>query len=396
MTENLHGSMTRREMLTGLAGGVSAIAFPGVLRTAGAAEPMRMGTFFSLSGPASLFGPTQTACNALAVAEINAAGGILGRQVDIVPGDGGAPPGEAAKTAVRMVLQDKVDVIVGSHDSAVRQALVGALKGKVPYVYTPLYEGGECAYNTYVPADTPQQQIKPSLNALAEMTGARRYYLIGNDYVWPQQSNAAAKGYIAELGGEVVGEEYAPLGPGNKFDDAVTRIKAAAPDLVLITLVGGDNVNFNRAFAGFGLDRSVKRLSLLLEELTLMGIGAENSGGLYSCMSYFAAVDSPENEAFKKRYAEAMGSDAPPLSMIGVDAYSGTNCAAALIDRAGSTEATALMAASEGLAYRTAEGTATMTRRHVNKNMYLAECKGAEFEIVRTFEQVEHGETCTV
>ena len=395
MKTSLGRPISRREWLMGLAGGISAFTFPGAIRTALAADPIRMGTFFSLSGPASLFGPTQTACNALAVAEINAAGGILGRQVEVVPGDGGAPPAEAAKTAVRMLLKDKVDVIVGSHDSAVRQALVGALKGKVPYVYTPLYEGGECAYNTYVPADTPQQQIKPSLEALAEMTGARKYYLIGNDYVWPQQSNTAAKGYIADLGGEVVGEEYAPLGPGNKFDDAVTRIKAAAPDLVLITLVGGDNVNFNRTFAGFGLDKSITRLSLLLEELTLMGIGAENSGGLHSCMSYFAAVESPENAAFKKRYAEAMGADAPPLSMIGVDAYSGTNCAAALINKAGSTDATALMAASEGLEYRTADGAGTMTSRHVNKNMYLAECKGAEFEIVRTFEQVEHGETCT-
>ena len=387
--------MTRRSMLMGLAGGVSALALPGSMRTAYAADPVRMGTFFSLSGPASLFGPTQTACNALAVAEINAAGGILGRQVEVVAGDGGAPPAEAAKTAVRMLLRDKVDLIVGSHDSAVRQALVGALKGKVPYIYTPLYEGGECAYNTYVPADTPQQQIKPSLNALTEMTGARKFYLIGNDYVWPQKSNAAAKAYIAELGGEVIGEEYAPLGPGNKFDDAVTRIKAAAPDLVLITLVGGDNVNFNRTFAGFGLDKSMKRLSLLLEELTLQGIGAENSGGLYSCMSYFTAVESPANETFKKRYADSMGADAPPLSMIGVDAYSGTNCAAALLNKAGSNDAEAVMAASQGLEYRTATGTGTMTNRHVNKTMYLAECKGAEFDIIRTFEQVEHGEACT-
>ena len=357
MTTN-YERMTRRSMLMGLAGGVSALALPGAIRTAHAAGAVRMGTFFSLSGPASLFGPTQTACNALAVAEINAAGGIFGRQVEVVAGDGGAPPAEAAKTAVRMLLQDKVDVIVGSHDSAVRQALVGALKGKVPYVYTPLYEGGECAYNTYVPADTPPQQIRPSLDALAEMTGARKFYLIGNDYVWPQKSNEAARGYIAELGGEVVGEEYAPLGPGNKFDDAVTRIKAAAPDLVLVTLVGGDNVNFNRTFAGFGLDKSIGRLSLLLEELTLQGIGAENSVGLYSCMSYFTAVESPENEAFKTRYSAAV------------------------------------MAASEGLQYRTATGTGVMTNRHVNKDMYLAQCRGAEFEIVRTFEQVEHGEIC--
>ena len=387
------GNATRREILAGLAGGASMLALPG--GTAGAAEPVRMGTFFSLSGPASLFGPTQTACNALAVDEVNAAGGIFGRKVEIVSGDGGAPPAEAAKSAVRMLLKDKVDLIVGSHDSAVRQAIVGALKGKVPYVYTPLYEGGECAYNTYVTADTPQQQIKPSLNALAGMFGLRKFYLIGNDYVWPRQSNARAKEYIAALGGEVVGEEYAPLGAGNKFDDAITRIKAAAPDLVLITLVGGDNVNFNRTFAGFGLDKSTRRLSLLCEELTLQGIGAEHSAGLYSCMSYFAVVDSPANAAFKKRYAQKMGSKAPPLSMIGVDAYSGTHCAAALLNKAGSNAAAAVMKASEGLQYKTASGTGTMINRHVAKSMYLAECEGTQFRIIRTFDDVGHGETCS-
>ncbi len=392
---NIIKPVSRRQVLAGVAAGASLTALPSWVRPAKAAEPIRMGTFFSLSGPASLFGPTQTACNALAVQELNAAGGILGRPVEIVSGDGGAPPAEAAKTAVRMMLQDKVDLIVGSHDSAVRQALVGAIKGKVPYIYTPLYEGGECAFNTYVPADTPPQQIKPSLTALTEMFSLKKVYLIGNDYVWPQNSNARAKEYIAELGGEVVGEEYAPLGPGNKFDDAVTRIKSAAPDLVLITLVGGDNINFNRAFAGFGLDKSIKRLSLLCEELTLMGIGEESSAGLYSCMSYFTAVDTPENVAFKERYAEMAGGDAPPLSMIGVDAYSGTHCAAALIEKAGSNAADAVMAAADGLTYQTATGTGSMTDRHVTKDMYLAECKGTAFEIIQTFEQVEHGETCS-
>ncbi len=153
------------------------------------------------SGP-----PHGHALAALAVEEINAAGGVLRRPIEIIAGDGGTSPAEAAKTAVRMLLQDKVEMVVESHDSAVN------------------------------------------------------------------------------LGGEVVGEEYAPIGPGNKFDDAVTRIKTAEPDLVLITLIGGDNIN--RTFAGFRLDSSIKRLSLLLEDLTLQGIGAESTNGLYSSMSY--------------------------------------------------------------------------------------------------------------
>jgi ABC-type branched-subunit amino acid transport system substrate-binding protein len=353
-----------------------------------------MGTFIQLSGPASLLGPTQTAGTALAVDEINGNGGILGRQVEIVPGDGGASPAEAAKTAVKMMLRDNVDMIVGTHDSAVRQAIVGALKGQIPYVYTPLYEGGECAFNTYVTGDTPPQQIKPALTRLTEMIGAKKFYLIGNDYVWPQQSNARAKEYIAALGGEVLGEEYAPFGPGNKFDDAVTRIRAVEPDIVLITLVGGDNINFNRTFAGFGLDKSIKRLSLLLEELILGGIGAESSAGLFSSMSYFTTVDTPENNSFKSRYAAKFGADAPPLST--PFAYSGANFGAALVNAAGGFEADALMAASENLTYKTATGIGTMSNRHVAKDMYLAECIGTTFKVLNTFTNVDHGETCSI
>ncbi len=389
--------LSRRHLLAGAAGVASILAAPAFIRSSYAADNFKLGTFFSLSGPASLFGPTQTACAALAVDNVNAKNGILKKQVEIISGDGGLPPADAAKIAVRMMLRDKVDAIVGSHDSAVRQAIVGALKGKIPYIYTPLYEGGECAPNTYVTADTPRQQIEPSLNYLDDKFKTKKIYLIGNDYVWPQKSNEYAKRHIAELGGEIVGEEYAPLGPGNKFDDAVTRIKAAAPDLVLITLVGGDNINFNRTFAGFGLDKSIKRLSLLCEELTLGGIGAENSSGLYSCMSYFTTVNTRQNKKFQAEYSKKFGSEAPPLSMLGADAYSGVNFLASLVNKAGSTKAKDLMKTSEGVKYETAtDNNSRMSNRHVVKNMYLAECEGVTFNVVKTFSRVFHGESCSV
>ena len=92
---------------------------------------------------------------------------------------------------------------------------------------------------------------------------AKSVYLIGDDYVWPRKCNEQAKKYIADNGGKVVAEEYVPFGAPNKFEEIVTRIKSAKPDMVLITLVGADNVNFNRTFAGFGLDKDIARLSLL-------------------------------------------------------------------------------------------------------------------------------------
>ncbi len=364
------------------------------MRGARAADEFKIGLFIALSGPASLFGPTQQASAELAVEEVNKAGGIMGRQIKLIPTDGGGPPANSAKSAVRLMLDDKVDLLIGSHDSATRQALVATIKGKVPYIYTPVYEGGECSFDTYVIADTPEQQIRPSVTWMMKERNAKNFYLIGDDYVWPRKSNEHAKKYIAENGGKVVNEEYVPFGAPNKFEEAVTRIKSAKPDAVLITLVGADNVNFNRTFAGFGLDKEIARLSLLLEENTLKGIGAESSNNLYSCMSYYANAPGDANKKFKAAYFGKFGDKAPQLSIIGTDCYAGVKCAKALVEKAGGTNARKMMTASNGLAFDSAAGRWTMYGQHVDKTMYIASCKGTEFEIIKTIERVKHGEAC--
>jgi len=388
-------SANRRGFLAGAAGAATLAMAPSILRPALAASDIKIGLFIALSGPASLFGPTQKASAELAAEEINKAGGIMGRQIKLFPTDAGGPPADSTKSAVRLMLEEKVDLFIGSHDSATREALVATIKGKVPYIYTPVYEGGECSFNTYVLADTPEQQIHPSIDWLAKERKIKSYYMIGNDYVWPRKSNEHAKKYIAANKGKVIGEEYVPLGAPNKFEEVVTRIKAAKPDGVLVTLVGADNVNFNRTFAGFGLDKDIARLSLLLEENTLLGIGAESSKNLYSCMSYFANIPVPANQKFKAAYKAKFGDKAPQLSIIGVDCYAGVKFAKALVEKAGGTNARKCMAASEGLSVESASGRWTMHRRHVDKNMFLVDCQGTEFHVLKTFNAVKHGETCS-
>ena len=386
--------LTRRTVLGATAGGVAFGTLPGLIRPAAAADEFKIGLFIALSGPASLFGPTQKASAELATEEINKAGGILGRQIKLIPTDAGGPPAESTKSAVRLMLEEKVDMLVGSHDSATREALVGTIKGKVPYIYTPVYEGGECAFNTYVIADTPEQQIRPSVAFMMKDRGAKSVYLIGDDYVWPRKCNEQAKKYIADNGGKVVAEEYVPFGAPNKFEEIVTRIKSAKPDMVLITLVGADNVNFNRTFAGFGLDKDIARLSLLLEENTLLGIGPDASNNLFSSMSYYANAPGEANKKFKAAYFAKFGDKAPQLGLIGADCYGGVYCAHALATKAGGTDAKKCMAASEGLSFPTAAGTVTMRGRHVDKTMYLATCKGTEFDIIKTFADVKSGDEC--
>lgn len=390
-------TLTRRTLLGAAAGGAALSFAPGLIRHAAAAsKEFRIGVFVPLSGPASLFGPGNRAAAELGADEANKKGGILGRQIKLYVADAGGPPADTAKSAVRMMLEDDIDLAIGSHDSATMEALVSTFKGKIPYVYTPVYQGDECAFNVYCLGETPAQQVGPGLKWLTEKKHAKTYYLIGDDYVWPRKTNEAAKKFIAEDGGKVIGEEYVPFGAPNKFEQSVTRIKGAKPDVVLITLVGADNVNFNRTFAGFGLDKSMTRFSLLLEAHTLEGIGAEASKDLYSCMDYFAEINTPDNEAFKKAYFAKFGAKAPLLSDIGVDTYAGINFAKALVDKVGSTNGHKCMKASEGLRFMTASGPAVMHGRQVTKTMYLADCNGGKFHIVDTFKNVKAGTVCKV
>jgi urea transport system substrate-binding protein len=385
---------TRRALLGAAAAGAAFGAMPGLIRPAAAAGDFKIGLFIALSGPASLFGPTQKACAELATEEINKAGGILGRQIKLIPTDAGGPPAESTKSAIRLMLEENVDMFVGSHDSATREALVATIKGKAPYIYTPVYEGGECAFNTYVIADTPEQQIRPSVAYMMKDRGAKSVYLIGDDYVWPRKCNEHAKKYVADNGGSIIAEEYVPFGAPNKFEEIVTRIKSAKPDMVLITLVGADNVNFNRTFAGFGLDKDIARLSLLLEENTLLGIGPESSNNLFSSMSYYANAPGEANKKFKEAYFAKFGDKAPQLGLIGADCYGGIYCAQALATKAAGTDAKKCMAASEGLSFPTAAGPVAMRGRHVDKTMFLATCKGTEFDIIKTFADVKSGDEC--
>jgi ABC-type branched-subunit amino acid transport system substrate-binding protein len=387
----------RRRILTAAAGSAVLGTASGLVRPAFAqANDFKIGFFIALSGPASLFGPTQRACADLAAEKINKAGGILGRPVRLIFTDAGGPPAETAKSAVRLMLEDKVDLFIGSHDSATREANIATIKARTPYIYSPVYEGGECSPNVYCLGETPPQQAQPATEFLAKEKGAKTFYLIGDDYVWPRKSNEQIKKYVVQYGGKVVGEEYVPFGAPNKFEEAVTRIKGVKPDAVIATLVGADNVNFNRTFAGFGLDKSIARLSMLLEENTLMGVGAENSANLYSCMGFYANSPSEVTKAFKAEYLAKYGAKAPQLATIGADCYSALNLAKAMFDKAGSADAKKLTAASEGLSFDTASARVTMHGRQVDKDMYLAQCKGTQFEVIKTLKAIKSGTACKV
>ena len=330
-----------------------------------------------MRGPAGIFGPSCELCAELAAEEVNQAGGVLGRELRLVPVDGGAAPERVAAEVDALVSLGAVHGVTGWHISSVRQAVAPRIADRVPYVYTALYEGGERTDGVFLTSETPDVQLYPAMRALAR----RRWYIVGNDYVWPRRTALAARRYAARGGARICGESYVPLGT-HDFAGVLRRIERAGADAVLMLLVGNDAVRFNRAFAGSGLDHRCVRLSTLMDETMLLGSGAAATRGLFSAAGFFASLVTAENLDFHGRYARRFGPEAPPLGSLGESCYEGVLLLAALIERARSLDVRAIGASAGAVSYEGPRGLLRMRGRHLRQRIYLAEARGLEFDVV--------------
>ncbi|MFO1220241.1 MAG: substrate-binding domain-containing protein [Burkholderiaceae bacterium] len=372
-----------------------AAAAMGVTARAFAADPLKVAVMIPLSGPAGLFGPSAKACAELAAEQINGRGGVLGRKIELMFGDAGLAPAEASQAALKLWKGSGAHAVIGMHDSAVRGALVGLFKAQVPYFYTPVYEGGECSKGTYVNGETPQQQLEPVIPWIAAERKPKKWFMIGNDYIWGRNTNAAAKGYIEKTGAQVVGDEYHPFTVDN-FDASLAKIRDSGADAVLVSLVGGASVNFNKAFASFGLSDKALRLGTLIEENTLAGIGVANAKNLYSSAGYFANITTPAAKAFSDAYTKRFGAQAPTLNGLAESTYEGFLMLEAVAKKAGAISVAKMDAACEGANYSGPRGAVTMKARHVQQDVYVADVDANGFRVVKSFSRVGSGQTCKV
>ena len=286
-----------------------------------------------MRGREGIWGPSCLASAELAAAELNAQGGIAGRPCELLPIDACDESPDIEDTLLELVDDGEVDALVGMHISSVRQRITGAVGGRLPYVYTCLYEGGESTPGLYAIGETAARQLRPSIAWLAERRQCRRWMLVGNDYVWPRVSHGIARQCIADAGGEVVAEAFVPFG-ADDYSRVFDSLRKTRCDAVLVSIVGQDAVDFNRAFARAGLQRRVLRLSCAIEENQLLAIGAEGTEDLHVALGYFATLDTDANGAFKERYHGRFGERAPTLNSIGQSLYEGVHFLAALFDEA--------------------------------------------------------------
>ncbi|SDG97681.1 substrate-binding domain-containing protein [Nonomuraea jiangxiensis] len=341
---------------------------------------IRIGLVVPVSGVLGLMGPCAINCALLAAEELNAAAGLLGRPVELVLIDGGRPAAEVAAEVSGLVGSGTVQAVAGSHASDVRVRVVAAVAGRVPFVYAPPYEGGGHAPGVYFLGETPARQLAPGIEWLAGTRRARRWFLLGNDYVWPRLVHASARRLLHARGAGVVGESFVRYGEAVRWVD---RVADAKPDAILLTLIGSDLVAFNRAYAAAGLGAA--RLCGALEEHGLLGIGGDGTGELYASMGYFRGLPTDAGQDFGERYATRFGPDAPMLNAHGHGCYEAVAMLAALCARAGSLAVPALDAVADGTTITSARGTLRLLDRQIRHPVHLGRADGLDFFLQKPF-----------
>ena len=336
---------------------------------------LRVGLCFPMSGAAGIWGPSCLAAARLAEHELNQGRGIGGRPCELVLIDAADESTDVEARLRDAIDAGDVDALVSMSISSVRRRMLKVSRGRLPFVYTCLHEGIDAAPNLYAIGETAERQLDPSIAWLARHRRPKRWLLVGNDYVWPRVSHGIAARCIAATGAEVVGEAYLPFG-ATDYAEVLDRLRRPGVDAVLISMVGQDAVEFNRAFGRAGLARSVLRLSCAIEENQLLAIGAANTEDLHVALGYFGALETDANLGFVERYRRRFGERAPTLNSIGESTYEGLHFLAALLDGDGRV--------GVPRAYPSARGARHLGDGRVRTPIYLAVADGHLFRILET------------
>ncbi|MEU7810824.1 substrate-binding domain-containing protein [Pseudonocardia sp. NPDC049154] len=345
-------------------------------------ESLDVAFVIPLSGPAGIFGPSCEACGELAVNEINSTSGVLTRELRLHVVDGGQTPERVARDVAALVRAGAVEAVAGWHISAVRQRIDQVVAGRVPYVYSTLYEGGERTEGVFLTGETPDRQVLPALEWMACKLGVQSWCIVGDDYVWPRASARVARRFARSSPlVQVLDEVFVPLGTED-FSSAARFVSHSGAHGVLMFLVGSDAVRFNRAFVAADLDQRCVRLSPLMEENMLLASGAENTRDLYATSGFFETLATSSGLDFSRRYVERFGYTAPALNSMGESCYEALTFMARLAERAGSIDLERLCAAADDLAYESPRGVVRMAGNHLLQSVYLARAEGLEFDVI--------------
>ncbi len=355
-------------------------------------ETIKVGILHSLSGTMAISEVSVKDAEMMAIEEINAAGGVLGKKIEPIIEDGASDWPKFAEKAKKLLQNDKVATVFGCWTSASRKAVLPVFEENNGLLWYPVqYEGMESSPNIFYSGAAPNQQIVPAVEWLLKNKG-KKFFLLGSDYVFPRTANKIIKAQLAAMGGELIAEEYTPLGHTD-YSTIINKIKSAKPDVVFNTLNGDSNVAFFKELKASGITpKDLTTCSVSVAEEEIRGIGADNMAGHLVSWNYYQTTDTPENKAFVEKYKTKYGADRVTDDPIEA-AYINVYLWAEAVKKAGSTDIAKVKEAAKGLEFKAPEGTVKIDgdNQHIYKPVRIGEVQpdGLIKEIWSTAESVK-------
>ncbi|MEA2362282.1 MAG: urea transport system substrate-binding protein [Thermoleophilaceae bacterium] len=353
-------------------------------------EAITVGVIADQTGPLSFMGIANANVAKMVIDDINANGGLLGRQVDLHVEDSATVDSEAEAKAAKLVQQDHVDVLFGGIYSSTRQAIKGpaVVDGKTLYIYPEQYEGQESDPLIFCTGPVPAQQVEPLIPWLMQETGAKKFFLPSADYIWPHVLNKKVHEVATANGGEIVGEEYFPLDHA-EYGETIDRITSSGAEVVFNTIVPPGLTPFLEQLYDSGFTkRGGHIVCTYFDENFLNLVPAEQVEGLYGCLDYYQDVHDPFSEELVARYDKLFpGSAKFTAGSACSGMYRGLKLWEAAVKEAGSLEqADVLEALDHAKIAEGPGGPAEMVpgQHHVRMNMYIAQAHNGDFEVVET------------
>lgn len=380
-------TISRRKILLASGAGAATAALP--WRNALAADTIKLGSVLDNSGNLDIYGKPMVLATSLAVDEINAAGGLLGKQIEAIQYDTQSDIALYTKFAQQLARRDKVDVVHGGITSASREAIRQTFKrANTLYFYNVLYEGGVCDRNVVCTGSTPAQANEPLVEAAMEKWG-KKVYILAADYNYGQITAKWLKYYVEQRGGSIAATNFFPLDVAD-FGSTIAKIQQEKPDWVVSALVGGAHMSYYRQWAASGMNKKIPLAS------TTFGAGNEQralsageADGILVAHNYSRQIKSSVNADFLAAW-EARNGDINVINELAVGQYQGIKLWAEAVRKAGSLDRDKMLDALEsGISIEGPTGTVTLDPQthHAALDIQLMEVKDQKLNIIKTIKQ---------
>ena len=358
-------------------------------------SPIKLGSVLDNSGNLDAYGKPMVMATQLAAEEINAAGGLLGRKIEVKQYDSQSDIALYTKFAQQLSRDDKVDVVHGGITSASREAIRQTFKrANTLYFYNVLYEGGVCDRNTVCTGTTPAQAVEPIVEVALKQWG-KTAYILAADYNYGQITAKWLAHYIAQGKGSVLKTDFFPLDVAD-FGSTIAKIQQEKPAFVVAALVGGAHMSFFRQWAASGMNKKIPLCS------TTFGVGNEHlalspaeGDGILIAGNYSQESTDPANKEFLAKWAKRFG-DTKIVHEIAVSQYQGIMLWAACVKKAGSMDREKMLAAIEsGVSIQGPGGKVTLEPKthHAILDIKVMEVKGQKLTIKQEFKARQPSDT---